>query len=178
MSINILIYVVRRDLRVADNPILHHLATHSDHGFTHLLPVYIVPAHQMETSGFVEDGKGPSPYPEARSPLGGYRRCGPFRAKFVAEAVWDLKCSLEALDSGMLIRVGLYGDAIRDLIQGLQDKGAKVGALWMTRDVGVEEIRDEKNTAKVCKELEVDLKLWADEKYYIHEYVQQSFLLL
>ncbi|KAI8408127.1 hypothetical protein FOFC_11060 [Fusarium oxysporum] len=48
----LLVYLLRRDLRAIDNPILHHLAT-SDHGFTHLLPIYILPPHQIETSGFV-----------------------------------------------------------------------------------------------------------------------------
>ncbi|PTD03473.1 hypothetical protein FCULG_00012838 [Fusarium culmorum] len=36
----LLVYLLRRDLRTIDNPILHHLATF-DHGFTHLLPIYI-----------------------------------------------------------------------------------------------------------------------------------------
>ncbi|GJN81312.1 hypothetical protein PLIIFM63780_004845 [Purpureocillium lilacinum] len=34
----VLVYFLRRDLRVIDNPILQHLAT-AEHGFTHLLPV-------------------------------------------------------------------------------------------------------------------------------------------
>ncbi|KAM0363004.1 hypothetical protein ACHAO7_011150 [Fusarium culmorum] len=36
----LLVYLLRRDLRTIDNPILHHLATF-DHDFTHLLPIYI-----------------------------------------------------------------------------------------------------------------------------------------
>ncbi len=94
---NILIYLFHRDLRVTDNPILHRLAT-AEHGFTHLLPVFVFPAHQMEVSGFIRDGS-PSPYPEARSRVGRYWRCGPHRAKFVGETVWNLKQSLESLGS-------------------------------------------------------------------------------
>ncbi|KAK5653391.1 hypothetical protein OQA88_8876 [Cercophora sp. LCS_1] len=72
---NILVYVLRRDLRVADNPILHHLAS-NNHGFTHILPIYVFQAHQVEVSGFLVNG-AKSPYPEARSRVGRYWRCGP-----------------------------------------------------------------------------------------------------
>ena len=166
---NILIYLLRKDLRVSDNPILHHLATTPDHGFTHLLPVYVFPSHQIETSGFIRDGKSRNPYPEARSAVAGYRRCGPYRAKFIAEAVWDLKQSYEKLGVGMLIRAGMYQDVIRDLIRGVQDRQGKVGALWMTSEAGVEEKHDEKVLATLCREHEVNFQLWEDEKYLIDE---------
>ena len=70
----ILIYLLRRDLRLADNPIFHELArlnSQSKKPFTHLLPVYVFPAQQVEVSGFVADGES-SPYPEARSKVGGF----------------------------------------------------------------------------------------------------------
>lgn len=50
---NILIYLLRRDLRVSDNPILHAFSTREDHGFTHLLPLYVFPAQQLEAMGFI-----------------------------------------------------------------------------------------------------------------------------
>ncbi|RYC65591.1 hypothetical protein CHU98_g671 [Xylaria longipes] len=62
---NVLIYIVRHDLRVGDNPILHRLASSADHGFTHLLPVHIIAPYQIEVSGFLKDGET-SPFPEAR----------------------------------------------------------------------------------------------------------------
>src|SRR4051812_20077249 len=73
----LLIYLMRRDLRVSDNPILHSLATEKDHGFTHLLPLYVFPAQQVEVSGFIHAEGKKSPYPEARSQVGGFWRCGP-----------------------------------------------------------------------------------------------------
>ncbi|UKZ60692.1 uncharacterized protein TrAtP1_001962 [Trichoderma atroviride] len=63
---SILLYIMRRDLRTSDNPILHRLST-AEHGFTHLLPVYILPPDQMEVSGLVKDGKT-SPYPPRQIP--------------------------------------------------------------------------------------------------------------
>ena len=79
----VLVYLVRHDLRVSDNPILHQLASAHDHGFTHLLPIFHFEPHQMEVSGFLKEGKQ-SPYPEAKSRVGGFWRCGPHRARFIA----------------------------------------------------------------------------------------------
>jgi deoxyribodipyrimidine photo-lyase len=166
----LLIYLLRRDLRVTDNPILHHLATAKDHGFTHLLPVYVFPSHQIELSGFLKDGEeNKSPYPPARSEVGKFWRCGPHRAKFQAESVWDLKHSLEELGSGLLIRVGKPSDVLQHLISHLKDQQPTPSAVWMTEEKSSEEIKDQKQLASVCKEAGVDFKLWADEKYYIDE---------
>ena len=165
---NVLVYLVRRDLRVSDNPILHHLISVPDHGFTHLLPVFVLPAHQMAVSGLIPDGR-PNPYPEARSQLGGFWRCGPHRAKFIAQSVWDLKQSLGSLDSGLVLRVGTLADVTQQLLQGLRDKGHKVGAVWMIAEEGVEEKRDERSVASVCQAQGADLKLWVDEKYFVDE---------
>jgi deoxyribodipyrimidine photo-lyase len=165
---SVLIYLLRRDLRVQDNPILHRLATAKDHGFTHLLPVYVFPPHQIEVSGFIRDGSK-CPYPEARSMVGRYWRCGPHRAKFIAESVWDMKESLENLGSGLLIRVGEYGDVVRQLIAGLKERHQNVGAVWITSEDGVEESRDEKAVANVCQAQGVEFEKWIDEKFFIDE---------
>jgi len=164
---NILVYLFRRDLRISDNPILHHLAT-TDHGFTHVLPVFVFHALQMEVSGFINDGS-PSPYPEARSQLGKYWRCGPHRAKFIGESVWNLKENLEALDSGLALRVGPPAEVIEKILAGLREEQLKVGAVWMIGEEGVEERRDERAVAATCTKHDVDLKLWVDEKYFVDE---------
>jgi deoxyribodipyrimidine photo-lyase len=165
---NVLIYLVRRDLRVSDNPILHRLASSSHHGFTHLLPVYVFPAHQIEVSGFIKDGSQ-SPYPEARSEVGQFWRCGPHRVRFIASSVWDFKTSLSSLGSDLLIRVGRYGDVLTSILDGLKEKDLKVGAVWMTFDEGVEEKRDEKDVSSICSSAGVDFQGWVDEKYFIDE---------
>jgi deoxyribodipyrimidine photo-lyase len=170
METNVLLYVLRRDLRVSDNPILHHLSTKKDHGFTHLLPVYVLPAKQMALSGLLDPDKSDvNPFPDPQSQLGGYHRCGPFRVKFIAEAVWDVKESLEAIGSGLLIRAGNIGDTVRGLVEGLKTKGQNVGAIWMTSHEGSEEQHDEKAVARACEELGAQFQLWVDEKYFVDE---------
>jgi deoxyribodipyrimidine photo-lyase len=166
---NTLIYLLRRDLRVADNPILHSLSTNKDHSFTHVLPLYIFNAQQLEVSGFLQEGEK-SPYKEARSQVAGFWRCGPHRAKFLAESVWDVKEGLEKVGSGLCIRVGSTSDVIRALIPQISCKeGLKVKAIWMVGEEGVEESREERAVRDICTEADVDFKLWNDEKYLIDE---------
>lgn len=164
----VLVVLLRRDLRVSDNPALHRISTSSGHGFTHLLPLYALPPHQVEVSGLIKDG-GKCPYPEARSVVAGYWRCGPHRAKFLAEAIWDAKESLEALGSGLVIRVGRPKEVIQDLVSGLKARNHKLGAVWMTSHEGVEESRDEKDVAALSREEGFEFELLVDEKYFIDE---------
>ena len=157
---------------MGDNPVLHSLVDNKDHGFTHLLPLYVFAAQQVEVSGFITTDGCKSPYPEARSQIGAFWRCGPHRAKFLAESVWDLKGGLEKIESGLAIRVGMVDEVVKDLIEGFQKTGgSKVSAVWMTSEEGVEEKREERSTEKICDKAGVDFQLWQDEKYLIDEYV-------
>ncbi|KAK4117758.1 cryptochrome, partial [Canariomyces notabilis] len=165
---SVLIYVMRRELRASDQPIFHHLASTSSHGFSHLLPVYVFHAKQIDISGFVSQGSM-NPYPPARSRLGNYPRCGPHRARFLGESVVELQQSLESLGSGLVIRVGMIDDVVRSLAEGLTTNGYKVAAIWMTSHEGTEEKHDEKTVADLCGDLGAGFRLWEDEKYLIDD---------
>lgn len=170
----ILVYVLRRDLRIADNPIFHEvsrLAKQSKHPYTHFLPVYIFPANQIEVGGFLSASSNRSPYPEARSKTAGFWRCGNLRAKFVAESVWNLKQDLEKLNSDLTIRVGTVNDAVRSIFQSYSEHkdGAEVSAVWMTGEEGQEEKQEERQVKKLCSEHKADFKIWTDEKYFVDE---------
>jgi len=169
----VLVYVLRRDLRLADNPVFHEaarLSQQSQHPFTHLLPLYIFPANQVEVGGFVSDSSTRSPYPEARSEVAGFWRCGNLRARFLAESVWDLKKDLEKVQSDLTIRVGTVKDVVRSVLDGYRDReDVEVQTVWMTGEEGVEEKREERDVRRLCKEYGPEFKRWTDEKYFIHE---------
>ncbi|CAM1502227.1 Fc.00g042110.m01.CDS01 [Cosmosporella sp. VM-42] len=162
----LLIYLFRRDLRASDNPILHHLATSPDHGFTHLLPIFVLPPHQIEISGFLAEGQT-SPYPQALSRVGKFWRCGPHRAKFLAQSAWDLKKTLEASNSGLVLRVGSFADVLKHIVESLKDSQQSVDAVWMTEEHSDEEIQEQNAVSSVCSEYGIDFNLWPDEKYLI-----------
>ncbi|KAL8724773.1 MAG: hypothetical protein Q9181_006685, partial [Wetmoreana brouardii] len=171
-SSRVLIYLLRRDLRVADNPILHEIAKitqQSQHPFTHFLPVYIFAAQQIEVSGFLSSDSERSPFPEARSPAGGFWRCGPHRAKFLAESVWDVKKGLEKVGSGLAVRVGMVGQVLKELLDAFQQANTEVAGVWMTEEEGVEEKREERDVRRAAEGAKTEFKLWVDEKYYVDD---------
>lgn len=173
-SSHVLIYLLRRDLRLADNPIFHEIAKLSrqpQRSFTHLLPIYVFPAQQIEVSGFLSSADEHCPFPEARSQVGGFWRCGALRAKFLAESVWDLKSSLEQVGSGLTIRVGLVGPVVAALLQHLKaTEDVDVYGVWMTSEEGVEEKREERDVRSAVEAAGKEFRLWRDEKYFIDEY--------
>ena len=180
-SSRVLIYLLRRDLRLADNPIFNDISKtfqQSQHPYTHLLPVYVFAAQQIEVSGFLASESERSPFPEARSNAGGFWRCGPHRAKFLAESVWDLKQSLGRVESGLEIRVGLVGNVVKELLNAFKAENTEVAAVWMTEEEGVEEKREERDARKAATGAGVDFRLWTDEKYYIDEYGYGYFNLV
>ena len=169
----VVIYLLRNDLRISDNPILHALSKDKSHGFTHLLPLYVFQAHQVEVKGFIGEGEEKkSPYPEARSQVAGFWRTGPHRVKFLSESVWDTKKSLQKLGSDLCLRVGKADGTLKHLIEEINKKGdTKVEAVWMTAEEGVEEKRDERGIRNVCHDTDTPFKLFVDEKYFIDELV-------
>lgn len=169
----VLVYLLRRDLRLADNPIFHELAKHnaqSQKPFTHLLPLYVFPAEQVEVSGFLASGRGKSPYPEALSRVGRFWRCGKRRAKFIAESVWDVKEDLQKLSSDLIIRVGSVKDATQTILEGYRARqDAELYGIWMTSEEGWEEQNEEKAVKSMLDQEGKVFKLWTDEKYFVDE---------
>ncbi|KAI4218556.1 MAG: hypothetical protein L6R36_008894 [Xanthoria steineri] len=171
-SPRVLIYLLRRDLRLVDNPVFHDIAKvaqQSQHPFTHFLPVYVFAAQQIEVSGFLSSDSERSPFAEARSQAGGFWRCGPHRAKFLAESVWEVKQRLADLGSGLQIRVGMVGQVIKELLDAFKQNNTEVAAVWMTEEEGVEEKREERDVRKAVEEAQREFKLWTDEKYYVDD---------
>jgi deoxyribodipyrimidine photo-lyase len=169
---SVLVYLMRRDLRLEDNPIFHELTKQKPPIYTHLLPVYVFSAQQLEVSGFLpRNSETKSPYPEARSAVGGFWRCGPHRAKFLAESIWDLKEKLEEVGSDLEIRVGMVGEVIKKMLESVleEEGGTKIGGVWMTEEEGAEEKKEERDVRKACEGMGIEFKLFKDEKYFIDE---------
>lgn len=208
----VLIYILRRDVRLSDSPVFHAVSIdtpkeenslaslqnpdarpredslvsqHDVQPFTHLLPVYVIPANQVEVSGFLDAEADRSPYPEARSKIAKVWRTGPHRAKFMAEGAWDLKKQLENLDcgSGLEVRVGMVGEVVEHMLdwyaegKEIGNNRAAVTGIWITGDEGTEEKSDEAEVEAIARERGVGFKVWEDEKYFIDECVQPYGLL-
>ena len=163
-----LILLLRRDLRLHDNPLFHTLAQTSH---THLLPLYVFnPAH-IEVSGFLAPAEFTSPYAECRSRVGGFWRCGPHRATFIAEAVWDLKTSLKKLGCNLVLRVGQPDEVVSAVIQRLQHEDEDVVGVWMAEAVGSEERKEENGVRVAAEKLGVSFRSFEDGGYLYKLYV-------
>lgn len=199
------LYILRRDVRLSDNPVFHFASRQyqrsrnspsppvgegrnreasltSEHGstpITHLLPIYVFPAHQIESSGFLSSPSDRNPYPEARSQVARVWRTGPHRAKFIGQGVWDLKQKLEGLEcgSGLEMRVGMVEDVVRHVLESYAENGGdddskpQITDVWITNDDGTEEQTDQKLVAKLAARHGANFKVWDDTKFYVDEYV-------
>ncbi|KAF1808836.1 cryptochrome [Eremomyces bilateralis CBS 781.70] len=193
----VLIYLLRRDLRVTDNPVLdevarlyegrdsgEHISSQPVPDFTHLLPLYVFPAQQVDVSGFLhkdartrETGSR-KPYAPARSQVGNFPRTGPHRAKFTAESVWDLKQSFQKLGSDLVIRAGRLAEVLDDMIEqferddsvlSTEDGRLELVGVWMTSDALPEEKEDEAQIKAVLENGGKQFRLFGDEKYFVDD---------
>ncbi|KAL9488256.1 hypothetical protein ACSS6W_000533 [Trichoderma asperelloides] len=165
-----LIYLMKRDLKAADSPILYGLST-TEHGFTHLLSVYILPPDYIEVSGLAKDGKI-SPCTPTRYGLSRRWRCGHLCAKFIAGSLWDLKENIENLGSGLIIRVDTFDGALNGMIQHYvaNQDGPQVTAVWVAVDSSPGQQREEVTISAICDAHGIIKFDWHyDVKYCMHD---------
>lgn len=86
----------RKDLRLHDNEALTEAIANSDE----VIPVYVFDEDEM---------RGSTPQ--------GWRKTGPFRAKFLLESVAELKATLQAKGLDLVVRTGRPEEAIFELAQ-------------------------------------------------------------
>ncbi|KAL7956038.1 DNA photolyase, FAD-binding/Cryptochrome [Trichoderma compactum] len=167
----VVIYLVRRDLRVADNHILHLLSRYNineEGTYTHLLPVYILAPDRVETSGLLKDGER-SPYPRALSEHSGVWKCGLHRVKFLAEAIWDMKERLEELDNGLIIRVGRFYETLKSIfLHYSSDKGGpQISSVWMVKGNSPDEISEQQQVYAACYDFGIDYVKFRDRELFV-----------
>lgn len=90
----------------------------------------------------------------------GFWRTGPYRARYLVEAVYDLQTRLRGIGSDLIIRYGLP-DVVADRIAGaLRDQGDHVRAVWMTSEPCAECVRISLHqTLTVSRERRTESKL-------------------
>jgi deoxyribodipyrimidine photo-lyase len=101
----------RNDLRIHDNITLSQAITHS----SSILPVYCLPDLEANTNY-------------------GFQKIGPFRRKFLAEALIDLTQNLQYLGADLLVIQGNPAEALLEIA-----KKHQIEAIYFSEEVGVEE---------------------------------------
>lgn len=117
------------------------------------MPLYVFDERSIELSGlpgFVREGK------EARTRLCKFWRTGPYRARFLAEAVYDLRDRLKTKSSNLLIRFGRTEVVATEMVKALQAGGDEV-RVFLQREYTSEESNQQKKLASNLQKLGVHL---------------------
>ncbi|PWN53911.1 cryptochrome [Violaceomyces palustris] len=176
---NVLIAVLRNDLRLHDHPVLYYCADPTPAGakfktdVTHVLPVYVWDQRNVEVGGFPGlvkadrrgGGKGQAQLAKTREL--GLWRCGAHRLKFLNNSVFDLRDRLRSVGSDLAMFAGTPEAVVPALVKEIRQKGDTVEGVWMTKEVNTEEVNVEKRLRRSLTDLQCPLRL-EEGKSLIH----------
>lgn len=135
-----IIWLLRNDLRLHDNEVLLRATQAADQ----VVPLYCFDPRHVGTTYYFN-----------------FPKTGPPRARFQLEALEDLRHSLRAKGSDLVIRHGKPEDVVPELVQALPN----VTAVYMQNEVCSEEVDVEKRLKKKCT-VPVHL-FWGSTLYHI-----------
>lgn len=96
----------------------------------------------------------------------GFDRTGPYRASFLIESVSDLRKSLQARGSDLVVRIGKPETV---LVEMAKEIGAD--AVYAHREVSTEEVKTEERVEKAMKEEGVDVRyFWGSTLYHLDDF--------
>ncbi|SOV09081.1 related to Deoxyribodipyrimidine photolyase [Ustilago sp. UG-2017a] len=154
MTRNVLIALLRNDLRLYDHPILHLCSDPTPSNAQFQQPL-IVPLEEKARPQF------------AKTRQLGLWRTGVHRTKFINQSRFDLKQSLRSIGSDLLIFAGTPEAVVPGLIKGIRDCGDTVEAVYLGREVNTEEVDVQKRLDAVLGQLQCPIKLF-EGKSLIH----------
>ncbi|KAJ4764521.1 Blue-light photoreceptor PHR2 [Rhynchospora pubera] len=135
---------LRADLRVHDNEALSTASAES----LSILPVFLL-----------------DPRDFGRSPSSGFDRTGPFRAAFLLESVKDLRNSLRARGSDLVVRVGRPETVLPELAKAVGADG-----VFAHREVSRDEVKTEERVEKTLEKEGIEIKyFWGSTLYHIED---------
>ncbi|GAA6058499.1 hypothetical protein JCM10212_006938 [Sporobolomyces blumeae] len=160
---NITLTLHRSDLRLHDN-VLISKAHDQKSDATHVLPIYVFDERFIELSGFPGyEREGPP----AKTRVCGFWRTSAFRSRFVNEGVFDLRKSLRARGSDLLVRFGKLENVVDAVIKQLKDNGDNVKNVYFQKEFYSEELAIERALKKKLDAHKVPL-VFFDQAPLVH----------
>ena len=132
----------RNDLRLHDHEPLYRALQEK----AIVIPFYCFDRRQFATTSF------------------GFPKTGKYRAQFILEAVTDLRQSLQALGSNLIVRFGLPEETIPTLVQELN-----IDAVYYHQEVTAEELQVEQDLKQKLSALKVPIKSFWGATLYLPE---------
>lgn len=131
----------RNDLRIHDQKIIIDAV---EQNANVIIPIYCFDDRQFQATSF------------------GFPKTGKFRAKFLLEAVTDLRKSLQTIGSNLIIRKGIPEDIIVEIAME-----NKVDLVSFSEEATAEEIKVEKELIKKLNKANIKVKtFWQSTLYY------------
>jgi deoxyribodipyrimidine photo-lyase len=137
------LYWFRNDLRLEDNIALFHAVSQSDEVY----PVYILDEREFETTEI------------------GHSKTGPFRTKFLLEALQDVKSSLQEKGSDLTIRKGKPEEIIPRLCYELN-----VAKVYASKEITSEETKVESELEQRLWNRKIEMELfWQSTLFHVDD---------
>jgi len=164
---NILIALLRNDLRVHDHPIFHvasksgankanNVLTKSlrfSQPITHLLPVYVLDPVFVPLAGLpnLPSTVLENAPPEPRTRTLNLWRTSPHRLSYLAHSLSDLAGTLRKKGSDLHVYAGRPERVISNLVKRMETDGYRVEGIAMTKEVNSEELRTQSRVRKAAE---------------------------
>ncbi|WP_373479383.1 DASH family cryptochrome [Geminocystis sp.] len=131
----------RNDLRIHDQEILIDAIEENPEM---IIPIYCFDERQFQTTSF------------------GFPKTGKFRAKFLLEAVTDLRKSLQTIGSNLILRKGIPEEIIPDIAINYQ-----IDLVCFSQEATAEEIKVERKLVKALTQAKIKVKsVWQSTLYH------------
>jgi len=131
----------RNDLRIHDQEILIDAIEENPEM---IIPIYCFDERQFQTTSF------------------GFPKTGKFRAKFLLEAVTDLRKSLQTIGSNLILRKGIPEEIIPDIAINYQ-----IDLVCFSQEATAEEIKVERKLVKALTQANIKVKsVWQSTLYH------------
>jgi len=168
-----IIYLLRNDLRLHDNECFHYITTMAESFRNNKSGdggslLQLVPLYCFQSNHYFNGTR-----------QWGFSRVGEHRARFILEAVEELKMKLESLGSNLIVKScfeektnGNPLEAVKNVIQQLNiarksEGGSSSCTLIFHEEAAQEEVEMEDSLRKLCKELGVRVKtFWGGATLY------------
>lgn len=133
----------RSDLRVLDNECLSRANSES----LTVLPVFCFDPSEFSVSGL------------------GFDKTGPNRASFIIECVSDLRSSLRAKGSDLVVRIGKPETVLRELVKAVGAEG-----VYVHKEVANDEVKAESKVETALRDEGVEVKyFWGSTLYHVDD---------
>ncbi|CAD6914408.1 unnamed protein product [Tilletia laevis] len=161
---NVLIALLRNDLRVHDHPIFHVASKSGSKAaspltsslrfsqpITHFLPIYVLDPVFHPLAGLPNIPSSIAEDASSKTRTLGLWRTSPHRLSYLAHSLADLAGTLQKKGSGLHVYAGRPERVISSIVKRIEADGYRVEGVAMTKEINSEELRTQQRVRKALE---------------------------